>query len=213
MAMDSIGTAHGTITGGMQSGGGVVLAGGTSNQYVSLPASAFSGLTNATFETWATWTASTSTWERLFDFGSNSGGAGAQGTGNTYIFFSPRPGAGTGTCTLAANNPRVAITMSSNMSESCAGAMTAFPSARTHVAITIGTMLTLYINGSSVGSVASAVSLSDVTFQNNWLGRSQWTDDPEFAGTIFEFRIYDTERTAAQIMASATAGPDMVPAQ
>jgi hypothetical protein len=212
--MDSIGTAHATITGGMQSGGGVVLAGGTSDEYVALPANVLSGLTAATFEAWVTWGGATTGWERLFDFGSNDGASGNQGTGETYIFFSPRPGgAGTGTCTATGNFPRVAITTDSNSNESCAGGTAAFPTTRAHVAVTIGTMLSLYINGMPAGSVTPAVSLSAITAANNWLGRSQWSGDPEFGGTIHEFRIYNTERTAAQIAASNTAGPDMPPAQ
>jgi len=55
--------------------------------------------------------------------------------------------------------------------------------------------------------------LSSIPAANNWLGRSQFAADSEFAGTISEFRIYGTARTASQIQASYTAGENMVPPQ
>ena len=61
--------------------------------------------------------------------------------------------------------------------------------------------------------VTPAVSLSGITDTNNWLGRSQYAADADFAGSISEFRIYGTARSAAQIAASNTAGPDTPPTQ
>jgi hypothetical protein len=215
VAVDSVGNRNGTITGGTQSGGVVTLSGGTSDQYVSLPGGLISGLTNATFEAWVTWTGGTSNWQRLFDFGTNENGEGAQGAGTTYVFFTPRAGAaGAGTCTGAANFPRVAITQSGPTAETCVSGSSAFPSGLTHIAVTIGSTMSLYINGQPIGTpVAPAVNLGGVVDQNNWLGRSQFTPDAEFAGSISEFRIYPTERSASQIAASNTAGPDTPPTQ
>jgi hypothetical protein len=50
--------------------------------------------------------------------------------------------------------------------------------------------------------------LSQISDVNNWLGRSQYSNDPELNATFDEFRIYDVALTAAQIQTSATAGPD-----
>ena len=47
----------------------------------------------------------------------------------------------------------------------------------------------------------------------NWLGRSQFNDDPYFAGTIHELRIFRVARTAEQIDESYQAGPDDLPGQ
>jgi hypothetical protein len=215
VALDSAGGRNGTIVGGTQSGGVVTLAGGTSEQYVALPAGMISVLTNATFEAWVTWTGGTTNWQRVFDFGTNDGAQGEQGIGSAYFFFTTRASAaGSGTCTAAANFPRVAITPSNAASETCVADSTAFPTGLTHVAVTIGSTMSLYINGQSVGSpVAPAVNLSGLADTNNWLGRSQYNADTEFAGSISEFRIYPTERSASQISASASAGPDSVPSQ
>jgi hypothetical protein len=50
--------------------------------------------------------------------------------------------------------------------------------------------------------------LNDV---NNWIGRSQWTFDDEFQGTVTEFRIYGGVRSAQQIAEESAAGPDVLP--
>jgi hypothetical protein len=40
------------------------------------------------------------------------------------------------------------------------------------------------------------------------LGKSQYSDDPGFAGIYHEFRIYNAPLTAAQVQAVFTAGPN-----
>jgi hypothetical protein len=86
----------------------------------------------------------------------------------------------------------------------------------THVAVVIdSSTMTLYIAGAAVGTPATLnTSLSVIAgYDNNWLGRSQFSADTEYAGTISEFRIYNTARTSSQITSSANAGPDTVPTQ
>ena len=46
---------------------------------------------------------------------------------------------------------------------------------------------------------------------NNWLGRSQYSQDPRFGGSYHEFRIYNAALSASDIRASFEAGPDVVP--
>jgi hypothetical protein len=221
MATDSVGTAHGTITGGMLSGGAVTLSG--TEEYVTLPNTLLNGLTAATFEFWASFSGA-SDWQRLFDFGNNAEDMGDQGSfeGNAaaqYIFFSPRAGSTNASTTCDGRNfatmPRLAITGAGPAMESCAFGEGAMPSGLVHVAVTINsTSMALYMQGAPVGSpVTPPVTLGSISQSHNWLGRSQFAADPEFAGSISEFRIYDTARTAAQIEASYTAGESMVPPQ
>jgi hypothetical protein len=222
-AMDSVGTAHGTINGGTQGSGVVTLTGGTSDQYVQLPASVLDNLSTATFEAWATWTGGNNNWQRIWDFGTSDAGDGAQGatnTGSPYFFFTPRATTTSNpNCTNAtASMPRVAITGMGPMNEDCAFGTAAFPmSALTHVAVVIDATptMTLYIGGNAVGGpVTLNYGIANVAgHTNNWLGRSQFSNDTEYAGTISEFRIYNSARSTAQISASATAGPDSVPTQ
>jgi hypothetical protein len=220
--MDSIGTAHGTIMGGVQGSGVVTLTGGSSEEYVQLPSNLLTGLTNATFEVWASWTGATANWQRIFDFGTSDAGSGVQGGSNTsaaYFFLTPRAqatSASAGCTTTVASMPRVAITGAGPSMEACVFGTAAMPTGLTHLAVVIdGTTMTLYIAGTSVGTpVTLSAGLASVSgYDNNWLGRSQFNADGEYAGTISEFRIYNTARTSSQISSSATAGPDSPPTQ
>lgn len=52
------------------------------------------------------------------------------------------------------------------------------------------------------------MQLSDIEDVDNWLGRSQYEDDPVFNGEFDEFRIYGAALTADEIERSANAGPN-----
>jgi hypothetical protein len=69
-------------------------------------------------------------------------------------------------------------------------------------------IISLYRNGGFESSVAFADSLSSLNDINVWLGRSQWSADPAFSGTLHEFRIYGAALSPASINASSMAGPD-----
>jgi hypothetical protein len=220
-ATDSVGTAHGTITGGTQSGGAVTLSG--TEQYVTLPNTVLNGLTAATFEAWVTWTGS-SDWSRLFDFGNNAEDEGDQGSleanaSAQYIFFSPRAAESNASTncngTGSAMMPRLAVTGAGPEMEACVFGSAGFPSGPTHVAVTIdSTSMALYVQGAPVGSpVTPPVAIANISQSHNWLGRSQFADDPEFSGSISEFRIYRSARSAAQIQMSHMNGENSVPTQ
>lgn len=69
VASDTVGSADGQVINTSLTGDGVLhLAGGTTNQYVSLPAGIVSSLSNVTIEAWMTWHGG-NPWQRLFDFG------------------------------------------------------------------------------------------------------------------------------------------------
>jgi hypothetical protein len=217
MAMDSVGTAHGTITGGMQAQGRVTLSG--SEQYVTLPDTILDGLSGVTIEVWASWTGNTD-WQRLFDFGENGEDEGNQGSfeanaSSSYFFFSPRAGmSDSAGCMSPGNMPLVSMTGAGPSAETCILNAPAFPSGMTHVALAIGNnQMRLYIDGAPAGMATPPVPLSGINPSHNFIGRSQYAQDPEFAGSIDEFRIYPTARTAAQISASESAGPNTVPTQ
>ena len=221
-ATDSVGGLDGSLlNGATQSGGVVTLSGGTTDQYVNLPSGVLFGLTAVTIEAWASWTGGTSNWQRLFDFGQSDGTSGEQGGTNStspYLFFTPRAQAteNTNCNNPTASRPRVAITSSGPANEYCAFGGAAFPDGTmTHVAVTIdASTMALYINGSPEGApVSVGTPLSVVSGYFAWLGRSLFSSDTEFAGTISEFRIYPTARSASQISASSSAGPDNVPPQ
>ena len=75
--------------------------------------------------------------------------------------------------------------------------------------------LTLYQDGKLLDAPAPTADtklalLNDV---NNWIGRSQFVADEEFQGTIDELRIYSAARSADQIAAEFSAGPEALPAR
>jgi hypothetical protein len=181
------------------------LAGTTSDEYVNLPNGIVSALTDATFEAWVIWTGG-SAWQRIFDFGTNAGGEDAQGTGESYLFLTPQHSNSSGTL-------RVAFSVAGTAGETQVTADEALPQGvLTYVAVVIDdagdeTTMSVFVDGLSVGTAAFAGHLSGIDDVNNWLGRSQFPD-PEFQGSLHEFRIYDAALSTAEIAKSMEAGPD-----
>jgi hypothetical protein len=206
-ATDTKGTAHGTIVNTTITGtGSVLLAGVTSDQYVDLEPGLISPLTDATLEVWTTWSGGNA-WQRIFDFGSNSAGAGMQGTGETYLFLTPN-GSPSGTRTL-----RAIFSIDGTAAETIAAGPAALPTgAISHIAVVFddtNDALSLYLNGVSIASEADFTGqLSTLLDENVWLGRSNYSADPDYGGTLHEFRIYDAALNAAQVQTSFAAGPD-----
>jgi len=200
---DSVGTAHGTVVNAQLSGAGtVVLAGGTSDQYVDLPDHILSTLTSATLEIWVTWTGGNNN-QRILDFGSN------QQSGNNYVAVT--------TVIISPNSapdgtPRLRTSYSHDASSSSTfvDAASTLPtgSMQQIVAVFNGqtSTLSMYLNGALQSQTTGLGSLSLIDDSNNWLGKSQYTGDPGFAGTYHEFRIYDAPLTAAQVQAVYAAG-------
>jgi hypothetical protein len=197
---------HGTLYSGGTQGppqyvtgydGGAMKFSGQSGCYISLPiGTTISNLHNATIASWVNWTASTSNWQRIFDFGKSSA------TG--YMFLTPRNGANA--------TMRFAITKTSNGGESMATAPQVLPTGWHHVAVVIdgdNGLMSLYLDAVAVvDEVATTTIPSDlgVTTQN-WLGRSQWPD-PYLNGMLDNFVIYDyamTQEEIKHLMASKQA--------
>src|SRR5262249_19031966 len=73
------------------------------------------------------------------------------------------------------------------------------------------TTSTLYLDGKAV-SVNPSQTRSPAHVgppYNWWLGHSQYFLDPDFNGSISEFRIYDGALSAAAVSVNYTNGPDM----
>lgn len=213
VATDSIAgaTGNGTVVGATLSGTGtVVLAGGTSDQYIKLPAGLISKVGNsATIEAWVTWAGTGGDWQRIFDFGSSDAGEGMQGNGNGYLFLTPRAGGG---------NLRVAISAAGGgADEDLVTTSAPLPTTLTHVAVVVDgatDTLSLYQDGVLQGTPATirpTTTLTGLKDVNNWLGRSQYQSDEEVAATYHELRIYSRALDATQVKAGFTAGPDTLP--
>jgi hypothetical protein len=177
------------------------LAGGTTDQYVDLPNGMISVLTDATFEVWLTWTGGNA-WQRILDFGDNNAAEGAQGTGTSYLYLTPRSSSGF----LIAS-----FTLNGSSNETRVEDDAVLPSGMRHVVVVVddaNNQLLLYLDGALVDSATLTGSLSGIADVNNWLGRSQYSGDPELAGSLHEFRIYSAALSAAQIAFSFADGPD-----
>jgi hypothetical protein len=206
VVVDSVGTANGTAVACNLSGGGVKMSGTSATQYVDLPDGIISALTSGTLEAWVTWDGAGNAWQRIFDFGNRT--TGTPVNGQTYIYLTP--------LTASTQTMRLSYSVSGSANAVSIDGTAALPAGvMSHVAVVIDTAastLSLYLNGGIQKSATFTQSFSSLQDTNNWLGRSQFADDPWFSGTIWEFRIYNTARTAAQIRSSYSAGPDTLPA-
>lgn len=229
-ALDSIGTAHGTVVNAALTGQGtltLVGAAGDQAQYVVLPHGLLRELRDATFEAWINWAGSaahdgTATpWQRIFDFGEGTTGIeGEQASGGdalSYLFLTPETARRTATEELST---RVAFQVPHNPQsvslETVANTSPLPIDVDTHVGVVIdsrGHRMSLFVNGAIVGAAVLMQDdpLSYVYDINDWLGRSQFPADEGFTGSFLEFRIYSVALTAAQIQASFDAGPDVIP--
>jgi hypothetical protein len=168
-------------------GYGKALAFDGTNDYVDLPiGDLLSTLGGSTFAARVDFGGGAGSWQRVFDFG----------TGTTiYMFLTPRQG--------TAGAMRCAITTGSNTAESGVNGPITLPSGWHHVAVVFddaAMQIRLYMDGVQVGSGATTLLPKDlgVTTQN-WLGRSQWSGDAYFTGSIDDFRIYSRPLSEGEI--------------
>ncbi|MEV6594990.1 beta-L-arabinofuranosidase domain-containing protein [Streptomyces acidicola] len=157
-----------------------------SYQYVDLPAAVLGGTPAITLSAWVKPTHDAN-WTRIFDFGDNT---------TRYLYLAARNGSGV---------PRFAITTGGPGGEQALNGTAALPLDRwSHLAVTIsGSTGTLYVNGTAVARNTS-MTLNPAalgTLRNNWLGRSNFSADPAFAGALDEFNIWSRALTVAEITA------------
>ncbi|GLU35147.1 LamG-like jellyroll fold domain-containing protein [Trinickia caryophylli] len=191
-AADATGNAHSaTLAPGASFGAGklgnALVLDGTSG-YANLPNDLLADVSDFTIAAWVYWT-SAKRWARVFDFGAGTG---------RYMFLSPMGGAGV---------VRFAITTNGGHGERRLDGKAALPTNQwTHVAVTLaGTTATLYVDGAAVASAGDVVFAPwriGKTAQN-WIGRSQFSGDPRFSGSIDELRIYRGAMTSDQVAALA----------
>lgn len=153
-------------------------------QYVSLPAGVVSGLTDFTVATWMRLD-TVASWQRVLDFGTGT---------KAYMSLTPS----------TRSAIRFAITTAGSAAEQRINSTTPLPTgAWRHVAVTrSGTTGILYVDGTTVGQNTS-MSLSPSTLgstTNNWIGRSQYSDDPYLDGRIDDFHIYGRAMAPTEIL-------------
>ncbi|HXR07382.1 MAG TPA: LamG-like jellyroll fold domain-containing protein [Candidatus Acidoferrum sp.] len=152
------------------------------NSYVQLPANIAAGGA-FTFAAWVYWNGG-NPWQRIFDFGNDT---------SHYLFLTPN--SGSTTLRFAINNG------SGEQIVERSGALAS--GSWQHVAVTLnGSSAVLYVNGASVAT-NNSMSIAPSAFSpiRNYLGKSQFPNDPLFHGKLDEVEIADYAMTAAQISA------------
>jgi Concanavalin A-like lectin/glucanases superfamily len=158
------------------------------NEYATLPAGVVSGLHDFTVSAWVD-PAQNANWSRLFDFGAGT---------NDNMFLTLNDG----------NAIRFAITTGGGSAEQrIDGAGTLPTSAWSLVTVTVsGNTGTLYVNGKAVGSnpnmTLHPADLGATT--QNWIGRSQYSTDPDLNGQVDDFAVYSRALSAGEVAALAT---------
>jgi hypothetical protein len=209
---DSVSGWDATLFGDIVPSGGVLeLGGDRRGEYVNLPNGILSRrMTSITIDAWVTW-AGGAVWQRIFDFGDDDTSMeGSRSIGRTFLFLTP----------LAADPAvaRVAFQGPTIRQEVQLNAKRVLPSGRpVHVVFTFDDetkRLALYFDGELEAAKVLdptddiPMSLQTVNDINCWLGRSQFTVDADFGGSIDEFRIYSAALTALQVRTLHAAGPN-----
>ncbi len=161
-----------------------------SDEYVDLP-DGIANHNNFTFEAWVYWNGTTDNdWQRIFDFGHSST------TGNMFL-------------TPCADDDyiRFAITPNTSTGESKILSSVNMPlNEWHHIAVTLSSTGngTLYLDGVSIGTNSGMTfKPSDLgVTANNWMGKSQYSENPLFDGKMDEVRIWSSVRTQAEIRAN-----------
>ncbi len=154
------------------------------DDFVTLPSGvADSG--DMTIAAWVNWDGGDD-WQRIFDFGNNT---------DQYLFLTPKSG-GSNTLRFAIKN---------GGSEQLVETTQLAAGQWEYVAVTLaGDRATLYVNGLPVDTNnAVTINPGDFTPANNYIGDSQWTADPLFAGLIDDFRIYNYALSEAAVLRMA----------
>lgn len=188
-AMDAVtGAPLGTLENGatLESGKfGKALALDGSGGYAALPEGITANLADFSVAAWV-FLNDTKPWARIFDFGDDRG---------RYLFLTPNAGKN--------GKLRFATSTVYGYNEQFVDGQAALPTCEwVHVTFTLsGRVGTLYVNGKAVGS-NPAMDIPPFQIGNlsrNFIGRSQFPNDPFLNGKVDDFRIYDGALTAQEV--------------
>jgi len=187
--------------------GGAVSLASASSQYVTMPGGVVSSLSDFTISTWVYLNSNTA-WSRVFDFGDGDGMYGGTDPWGNQLWFCERYMM----LAVQSSTGRVhfGISNSCGYGEQSVEGAAAIPTGQwVHVAVTMsGSTASIYVNGMLVGQNAnmyfSPFRLGATT--QDFLGRSQWRNDPYLNGNVDDFRIYRGALSAADIQTLANSG-------
>jgi hypothetical protein len=195
----------GTVHNGGALGGGLLTLSSASQQYVTLPAGIVSPPGGITIMAWVKLTSNTN-WNRIFDFGNST---------TSYLFLSPQNGAsGTLRFAITTGGGEQQINWNTNLSTGAWHQVAVTFSGGTGIPGLTGSGGTgvLYVDGAAVG-VSESLTLNPSSLGNtvnNYIGKSQFSGDPCFNGSMDEFRIYNGALAANEIAQACSLGPALV---
>jgi len=177
------------------SGGPYTLNG--SSDYVDLPDGLTGDLYDFSIACWVKLN-TLDTWSRIYDFG-----------GDTNIFMMLTPASGN------TGYPYFTITISSSDGEQGINGTSSLPTGSwQHLAVVLsGNTGILYINTQEVGrNTGITLNPADMgNTVNNYIGISQWPDDPYLNGEVDEFFIYNRAISASEVVALGNNPPGGTP--
>jgi hypothetical protein len=199
---DSVGGLNGTLmnptsTSTLTGTGQLTLDGNASSAYVALPSGILPTLTNATFEVWVDFFGGP-VWQQIYSFGTNNGSSGV-----AYTTLIPHNG----------QNGKLRWSINEGGETVVDGPSELVISNEVCVAVSYnyaGQVATMYINGRQVGSGTENKALYTINDVDNYIGRSQFSADPYFQGSIDELRIFSGAASDQQIAIDAAAGPNNI---
>jgi hypothetical protein len=210
---DELGTANGAAVGvSVSAGSGKINLSGN-EQWVNLPNGLISGQQSVTIEAWVNWLADSSSataeWQNVFDFGS-SGAEDVPGYASNRLYLSAKghdPGYARAGFYTTNFDDEIYVEATRVLPAS------SDPNKGTQVALVVDGVLgslTLYIDGQREGATSAGQQINLALIQdiNDWIGRSQYSEDPEFQGEILDFRIYSAALSEQQIGLSFSLGAD-----
>ncbi len=193
--------------------------------YVNLPNGIFSSKTNLTVEIWAA-PLSYKANARMFDFGRSSGGSGG-GAAGEIIDSGTAPGNQAASdavyvnfCLNSIDTQRMKAWLNGTQMVQNDTTLLTTSGAMHHYVFTFqdgvgafgsaGGRMTWYRNGAPVTTADVNFRLQNIEDVNNWLGRSNFTNDLLSHANYNEVRLYDHVLTSPEINANLVAGPDSI---
>ncbi|MEO5916935.1 MAG: LamG-like jellyroll fold domain-containing protein [Luteolibacter sp.] len=233
---DSVSGATATVRGNGSTftGTGLTITGATTgNQtaaaiagYVDLPNGIFSSKTNLTIEIWASPLSYIAN-ARMFDFGRviTAGNGSAPGE---IVDTATTPGAGLAPsdavyvnfCLNSISSQRMKAWLNGVQMTQMDTALATTAGTQYHYVFTFedgvgtygaaGGRMTCFRNGTQVTSADVNFRLVDIEDVNNWLGRSNFSNDSLSNANYNEVRLYNHVLTTSEISANLAAGPDSI---
>jgi len=179
--------ATSSASGHTATSGSVKFAAGLS-QYVQMP-SFTTGNTGLTFACWFR-SDNNPTWARLFDFGNGSPSDNINAyINNGYLGVTVYMGTGS----KISQYPNIVAGVNDNVWRHFAWTLSYSGTS------TVVSTWTVYINGQQVWTMTGLPYPNAVARANNYLGKSDWSNDPYFAGAIDSFNMYYTVLSASDV--------------